>query len=104
MTDGALNGFGVSGLAAFDESVTVMQDVPHDSAQPVGNGPDRFDISWADDQAFKDRLQMAPFGSGGGLSGLAQQAPQEAIALGGAARMVLSSALLRARANADPGG
>lgn len=94
---------GFLAFAELDESSALMQDVPHDSAQPVGNGPDRFDISKADNQAFKDGLQIARCGSGGGLRCLAQQTPQEAIAFGGPARMVLSSTLVRARADAYPG-
>src|ERR1043166_8639877 len=46
---------------------------------------------------------MAVLGSGGSLSRLAQQAPEEAIAFGRATGIVLSSALLGTRTNTDPG-
>src|SRR5271169_102434 len=56
MGDGALDGFGVSGLAELDESGILMQDVPHDLAQPVSDCPDGLYISKSDDKAFENDL------------------------------------------------
>jgi hypothetical protein len=54
--DGALDGFGVSGFAELDESGVLMQDVPHDFAQPVSDSPDGLHISKSDDKAFENEL------------------------------------------------
>lgn len=72
MGDGALDGFGVSGFAELDESGVLMQDVPHDLAQPVSDRPDSLDISQTDDQAFEYSLQLTSVGSDGGLRSLAE--------------------------------
>ncbi len=42
MIDGALHGFGISG---FDEARALMQDVPHDFAESVGDGPDSLNVT-----------------------------------------------------------
>ena len=71
MVDSALHSFGVSGFAEFDESRALMQDVPHDFAQPVSDGPDSLDVPETDYEAFENRLQLTAVGSDGGLSRLA---------------------------------
>jgi hypothetical protein len=101
--DGGLHGFGISDFAELDEARILMQDVPDDFAEPVGDSPDRFDVSKPNYEAFENSLQMTPVGSGGGLSRLAPPAPHEAIAFGGSSGMVLAGALIGARADADPG-
>src|SRR5438067_6779103 len=73
MVDGALNRFGVSRLAELDETVPLVQDFPDDDAYPVSDGPDRLDVTKADDEALEDGLQVAPVRSGGGLGSLREQ-------------------------------
>ena len=68
MIDGALHGFGISRFAELDEAGILMQDVPHDFAESVGDSPDSLDVSQPNYEAFEESLQMTPFGSGGGLS------------------------------------
>src|SRR5688572_1093315 len=79
MTDRALNGFWISGLTELDEAFSFAQDLPNDDTDPVSHGPDGLHVSEADDQFFKDTLQVAVVGPGGSLSCLTQQTPiQEA--------------------------
>ena len=75
MVDRALHGPRISGFAELDESASLTQHIPDDFAEPVSNGPNRFDVSETDHVAFEDSLQMAVLGSCGRLSRLAQQPP-----------------------------
>src|SRR5688572_30488386 len=104
MTDRALNGFWISGLTELDEAFSFAQDLPNDDTDPVSHGPDGLHVSEADDQFFKDTLQVAVVGPGGSLSCLTQQPSHEAISFGGPSGMVLAGALIRAGADANPGG
>ena len=60
-----------------------MQNVSDDFADAVSDGPDCPDVSQANDQPLKHRLEVAAFSPDGRLSGLTQQAAREAIAVGG---------------------
>ena len=89
VVDGASHSLGVYGLSEFDESCSLVQDIPDDFANSVSDGPDCLEVSEAHDEALKNGLQVAPFGPDCRLSGLTQQAAQEAIAFGGTTGVVL---------------
>ena len=70
MIDGTLDSFGISSLAELGKTRPFVEDVPDNLADPMSDGPDGLYVSETDDQALEDGLQVAPFGSGGCLSGL----------------------------------
>ncbi len=72
VVDAALYGLRINRLPEFDESGSLVQDVPDDPAEPMGDGPDGLDVSESNNQALEQRLQAAAFGPGCGLGGLTE--------------------------------
>ena len=103
MVDGAFDGFGAAGRVELDEPRAFVQNIPDNLGDAVGDSPDCLYVSEADNEALKDRLEVAVFGSDGGLRRLAQQSPQETISFGRAAGMVLTRTLVGTGTNTNSG-
>ena len=63
--NGNLDGLGVDSFAVFDVADLVVQDIPDDDCDLVGDGPDGFVVAEANNQFTKDHLQVAALGADG---------------------------------------
>src|SRR5712691_6994953 len=69
----------------------------------MSDGPDCLDVSQADEEASKNRLQVTSLGPDCRLGGLTEQAAHEAIAFCGTTGMILAGTLVGPGADANPG-
>ena len=82
----------------------LVQDLPDQSTQPVGDRTDRLGMSQARDDAAVHDGKDRPLGFHRGVGGLIQDASHLSIASGAAVTVVDAGTLLIARARAHPGG
>ena len=70
------------GWAAFFVGDTLVQDLPHEPAQPVGDGPDRLGVSEPNHESSIHELKDTPSGLDRRVGGLIEQATHLPIAMG----------------------
>src|SRR4029450_14086384 len=92
------------GWALFLVPKALVQDLPDQAAQPVGNHADRLVVPEPRDIAAIEDLEDRPFRFHRGVGRLVEQAPHLTVALRGPVTVVHLRALVRAGAGAHPGG
>ncbi len=89
--------------AGLHEAHSLMQNLPDQTAQAVGNGPDRALVAETRQQTTEHGLEMAAVFLDRGVGRLIENAAQVAVAFGGVAAMVLFRAFVLSGAGANPG-
>ena len=96
--------FGVDERPSLLVAHALVQDLPDQSTQPVGDGANRLGMPEARDDPTIHDGKDRPFGLHGGVGGLIEDAPHLAVAFGAAVAVVHTRTLLIAGASAHPGG
>src|ERR1700719_4481584 len=96
-------GLGANGGAVFLVADAVVQDLPHQPAEAVRNGPDSLLIGQAGFEAAKDDLKNTSFDFHCGMGRLVEDAPESAVAVGRTVTFGNFRALLLSGAYAYPG-
>src|ERR1700740_2998769 len=82
----------------------IVEDLPHEPAQPMSNGSDCLGMAQSRDKPSVEELEDAPLGLHRGIRGLIQHATHLAIAVGRSPTVVDAGALIGARATTRPPG
>ena len=75
-TSAVLAQFGIAFYTLFDEPNSLMQDLPDDAAEPMGDGPNGRLIAQSRQQTPEHRLEITAFLPGRSVGRLVQHPPQ----------------------------
>src|SRR5262249_8842371 len=97
-----LLGFGANGRPSLFVADALVQDLPDQSRQPVGDGTDGLGVPEARDEPSVDEREDRALGCHRCVCGLIRDAPHLAVTFGTAVAVVHSGILLTARTRAHP--
>ena len=83
---------------------TIVQNLPHETANPVRDRSDRLGVSQPHDEPSIEELKDAAFGLHRGVRGLIEEPTHLSVAVRGSVAVIDARAFLMPGTRADPGG